>query len=446
MDTRSYADHVKEWSAGPSAAPIYLVSAEGGGIRAAAWTGLVLGELEKESGGEFSKHMLFGSGVSGGSLGLGWFAALVKGERAGVFDPKTDIGPLAQRFYETDFLGPTIQTMFLTDFLQRFVPWRMFADRGERLEVSWEGGWTAACQERASVHGNAPPDRQVDVCSLFGNPWKSLWSAGDRVPVLFLNSTETQSGRRFIQQPFASIRGPGQDDNVVNAATLSTDWLPASTPLSAVVHNSARFTYISPAGTLLDISASQGTKPVPRQLVDGGYFDNSGMTTLAELLLVAAAHVPGCAGASDLGSDQCPIRIIHISNDPGVETMRSDDRCNTSDDSRTFTSYGEIRAPVTALLNTREARAAVARSAVRNLFKRGNVLTSETDPSTDAFVFHFRLCKGRHHLPLGWTLSHEAMSEMQTQLLGRPPEAPGEFNRNQIHTIITQLEASKTGM
>src|SRR5205814_7487097 len=101
-----------------------------------------------------------------------------------------------------------------------------------------------------------------------------------------------------------------------------------------------------------DISAIKGGTPVPRQLVDGGYFDNSGATTLAELVLLARDHVPGCSGPSGLGSETCPVRIIHISNDPGVETMRSDDSCHGSDDSRAFSAYGEIRGPLLALLNT----------------------------------------------------------------------------------------------
>src|SRR5205814_8768824 len=57
-----------------------------------------------------------------------------------------------------------------------------------------------------------------------------------------------------------------------------------------------------------DISAIKGGTPVPRQLVDGGYFDNSGATTLAELVLLARDHVPGCSGPSGLGSETCPVR------------------------------------------------------------------------------------------------------------------------------------------
>jgi len=331
---------------------------------------------------------------------------------------------MALKFYETDFLGPAVETMFLTDFLQRFVPSAQFLDRGERLESGWERGWSA-CRMRPSSSAVATQSPKVDVSSVFAKSWKSLGMATDRVPALFLNSTEVQSGRRFIEEPFASMRGAGQDDGVVNAATLSRDWLPASSPLSAVVHNSARFTYVSPAGTLADISAVKGGgKPVPRELADGGYFDNSGATTLAELALLTRAYVPGCLGPSGLGSETCPVKIIHISNDPAVETMRSDDSCHGSDDSRTFSAYGEIRAPLVALLNTRGARAAVARAAVRSLFTQGKALASDTDPLTNALVFHFRLCKGIHHLPLGWTLSAEAMSEMRRQLVGLAQGAP----------------------
>jgi len=66
----SFEDYARRWLATrPAGTPIYLVSAEGGGIRAAAWTALVLTQLELASDGEFHKSMLAGSGVSGGSLG-----------------------------------------------------------------------------------------------------------------------------------------------------------------------------------------------------------------------------------------------------------------------------------------------------------------------------------------------------------------------------------------
>src|SRR5699024_886813 len=57
--------------------PLYLVAAEGGGIRAAYWAGVVLAKLQDDSRGRFSRHVFGMSGVSGGSLAVSSFAALV---------------------------------------------------------------------------------------------------------------------------------------------------------------------------------------------------------------------------------------------------------------------------------------------------------------------------------------------------------------------------------
>jgi hypothetical protein len=435
----SFVDYAKTWSTGqPAGEPVYLVSAEGGGIRAAAWTALVLSELEVQSKGEFSKHMLLGSGVSGGSLGLAWFAAIVKGERMGVLKFE-DIAPIVQDVAEADYLGPTLETMFLTDFLQRFWLRPAFVDRGERLESRWEQGWSDACLKRVVAAGRSRAPAVKEVCAQFGKPWRDLWVGADRVPVLFLNSTEVQSGQRFIEQPFASIRGPAGDVAVVNAAIVSTGLLPASSPLSAVVHNSARFTYVSPAGTLIDASSINHKKQSMRQLVDGGYFENSGMSTLAELMaLLRSVYEPACTKANGLGNKDCPIRVIHISNDPGVESMRSDDRCTHADEHTSALRYGEIRAPVMAIMNSRDARGQVARAATRNLFAQGRVPATVSDPLTDDFVFHFRLCKGTHHLPLGWALSERAMLEMRDQLQNVSASGPVS-NHKQLAAIASHF-------
>jgi len=56
--------------------PVFIVSAEGGGIRAAFWTAGLLCAIQDEEPG-FANHVLGISGVSGGSLGAATFAALV---------------------------------------------------------------------------------------------------------------------------------------------------------------------------------------------------------------------------------------------------------------------------------------------------------------------------------------------------------------------------------
>ena len=443
----SFVDYAKSWSSGGTH-PIYLVSSEGGGIRAAAWTVLVLSRLEVVSKGEFSRHMLLGSGVSGGSLGLAWFAAIVKGERLGVIK-LADIDSMVASLSTADYLGPTLETMFLTDFLQRFLAPAMFVDRGERLESRFELSWTEACMLRQSARarssGQAPPPAELTaeqkVCGQFAASWKDLWANTEHVPLLFLNSTEVQDGYRFIQQPFATIRGQGLDFDISSARRWSMGILPASTPLSGVVHNSARFTYISPAGSLIDAAWLKANRTVTRQLVDGGYFENSGTTTIAELLAaLRSVYAPACSGEYGFGAEACPIKLIHISNDPGVESMRSDDACpDATRYASPFSHYGEIRAPLISLLNTRESRGEAARAAVRRQFARGRLPTSATDPVTDNSVFHFRLCNGFYHLPLGWTLSADSLAEMSRQLAGTPVTDKAGFNHRQLDTIVARL-------
>lgn len=463
----SFVDYAKLWSSGrASTEPIYLVSAEGGGIRAAVWTLLVLSRLEVRSNGEFSRHMLLGSGVSGGSLGLAWFAAIAKGERLGVIR-LTDIDAMVRDLSTTDYLGPTIETMFLTDFLQRFLAPAMFVDRGERLESRFELGWTEACMLRQSARSrsSAPPQSQPSlpspsspspplppsqaespaeqqVCGQFAASWKTLWAGADHVPLLFLNATEVQSGHRFIEQPFATIRGRGQDFDITSAGTWSTGALPGSAPLSGVVHNSARFTYVSPAGSLIDAAWLKANRILTHQLVDGGYFENSGTTTLAELLsALRPAYAPLCSGEYGFGGEACPVKLIHISNDPGVQSMRSDDACPDAQRfASPFSHYGEIRAPLISLLNTRESRGEAARVAVRREFARGRLPTSATDTVTDNSVFHFRLCSGPFHLPLGWTLSADSLGEMSRQLEGTPETEKAGFNHRQLDTIVARIK------
>jgi hypothetical protein len=62
--------------------PLFLVNAEGGGIRAAFWTASVLGEIQGAMP-RFGSQLFSLSGVSGGSLGASVFAALLAELRSG---------------------------------------------------------------------------------------------------------------------------------------------------------------------------------------------------------------------------------------------------------------------------------------------------------------------------------------------------------------------------
>lgn len=417
---------------------VWLVSSEGGGIRAAMWTVLVLSELHRETGGRLWPCTFAASGVSGGSLGLAVFAGAYR-------DLDMQLDEAAQlrlrTLLEADFLAPVLGSMFGVDAVQRFLPWRMFSDRGEALE----NAWLAAYEHHVPV-----PGMTTDASSLSGPLADTLFaldSARTPLPALLLNSTVVESGLRLVQHPFSTLsRGELADTfpGVVDGA----DWLPRELPTFSAAHNSARFTLVSPAGTVWRRSGEPADGAARRlgQVVDGGYFENSATTTLQGII----DRLRGTRAGADVAPDRADavtqalaagarIRVIHISNDTGVPPFARNqlDTCEpdagvVTRDGRTGVVnaevvgtqndrsdrihddpappanaplYGEARAPLIAILATRDARGTYARQALMDQVA-----------ALDGQLWHFRLCQGERVLPLGWTLSPESTTEMLRQL------------------------------
>lgn len=145
----------------------------------------------------------------------------------------------------------------------------------------------------------------------------------------------------------------------------------------SAVHNSARFTLVSPAGTVRRRFETLG------QVVDGGYFENSATTTLAHVIERFRATT---------GTD-APVTVIHISNDPGVAPFApdGDDRCPTPPPAEAIDIQGELRAPLTALLATRDARGQYAREE----------LGEQIEARRNDHLCHYRLCQRQRTIPLG---------------------------------------------
>ena len=175
-------------------------------------------------------------------------------------------------------------------------------------------------------------------------------------------------------------------------------YLPGSMPLSEMVLNSARFTYVSPSGTVRRRDGDQ----LPIQLVDGGYFENSGATTLLDVITALRQTHSG---------PNLVLRIIHISNDVTLEGFASnltsrprvEDQCRDSSP-RSYHLSGDAAAPINTLLSTREARGAYAREVLERSL-------GEQDR-----LWHFRLCRSNYPIPLGWAISHAVFEEMRNQL------------------------------
>ena len=407
-----YLDRWREGlSAGPDGTvPLFLVAAEGGGVRAAYWTALVLGEIEdraRDQQLDFGRHVFAISGVSGGSLGAAVYASLLR-ERStpGARPPDVQcaspdrLRERAERILSRDFLSPTVAVMLFPDLLQQLVPIGLLNDRAVAIERAWEAAWDE-CEDGR----------------LFSEKFVAAWAGTQSIPLLFLNSTVVETGQRLITAP-VSIAEPAFSDALDGRRVLGPELT-----LSTAVHTSARFTYVSPAGTVRrqdewthvgDADESEWIR-----LVDGGYFENSGAVTAAEILRGVQRY------AARLPADAPRIRpiVLHVSNDPATNDPR--------DLLEPRKVLNQLVAPLKALLNVRTARGFQAREDLaQRAVEESAAAQGGATPVPLRLHLHFRLCSRpnqstmaqRQPLPLGWALSSLARQEMRRQLgIGEAP-------------------------
>jgi len=375
--------------------PLFVVSGEGGGIRAAYWTATVLSEIQKQNPC-FADQLFSLSGVSGGSLGSAVFTALLAEQNAtrGAFRCDREGGAIdgkklqeqAQAILGEDFLSPVMAAALYPDLTQRVLPFPVPSfDRARALEQAWERAW------RQHVPGS----------NRFAEPFDRLWQDRNAVwmPALFLNSTWVETGKRLIVSNLRLAPRDATDaEDFVDMEDAHRFFGEHALSLSSAVHLSARFTYVSPAGTL---TKDDGT--VYGRAVDGGYFENSGATTTLEILKTI-----NLLAKLDPRWKQVRPVVIHISNEPvrkgkdGKDKLASKDK---SSQAKPLAGLNEILSPLIALLNTRDARAVYARETVQ--LHVG-----------DADFLHFGLCQNKNQvsIPLGWVLSDVVQGRMQEQL------------------------------
>ena len=402
--------------------PIVVVATEGGGIRAAYWTALVLAKLEQAAPG-FACHVYAISGVSGGSLGAAVYAAELA-DRSGGFDcsgpgggPGADFGVRMTDMLATDFLSPVLAGLLYPDLMQRFVPGPLFPDRAEYLERSWEAGWRAA---------------HDDTSNRFDEPFLDLWwgSAARRlqVPSLLLNGTGVETGHRIVT---TNLRLTGPTDGGPFAQTRDLfAVIDRNIRLSTAALNSARFPYVAPAGTLPLVDPEQlpnctdrakqrlgkdtWQKTVcaaqrPRQrIVDGGYFENSGARTGRQVL----ASLNGAlrqAGGGRFRHRTTTVALF-IMNDPDkAGTMATDLELLDAGlpASRPQGRLSEALSPLTAFANSRGGHGRLAETAMATAARVALVASLNPSPELRAKVTE---------PPLGWMLSVESQCLMRAQV------------------------------
>ena len=229
------------------------------------------------------------SGVSGGSVGATAFeAALTKRDESHCVAGKGGDAacPLATDFLKEDFLAPALASLVFMDAPSSFLPDLGQGDRGAALEKSFEdaSGGLLARPFLSFFHY-----AKDSVANERNESWR---------PILLLNATHEESGNRIITGHVLIER------NVFIDSLDALHELGADVRASTAAHNSARFTYVSPAG---DLGNNKGS------VIDGGYFENYGALSALEIARTARVAL----------KDEQPgvkLVILMISSDPGLES------------------------------------------------------------------------------------------------------------------------------
>ncbi len=374
--------------------PVFIVTAEGGGIRAAYWTAALLCGLQDENS-HFADHVFGISGVSGGSLGAAVFAGLVKESRAGKLQPR-DGGPkdagLLRRASSAvlgcDFLSPPLAAMLISDVVRNIVRGRWSGERAAALEGAFEAAW----------RDNVGTDR-------FAERFEGLWGDQDccYVPSLFLNCTRADTGQRLVMGNLAiegGLESPGDLQAMLGQRSVR---------LSTAVLISARFPVISPTGILQD---SRDNARVP--IVDGGYFDNSGAVTAGDEL----DALLGAARKLQL-EDHLNFVAIMIANDPIARepTEPSRSRDDAKLDQPGFAGF--LVSPLQTLDKIREGQTKRFEEEFKRRFKaiRGKVFDQ------------FQPRQGDVDFPLGWMLTNHARDALDQQIGSWKNNRESHFHR-----------------
>lgn len=379
--------------------PFIIVATAGGALRATHWTATVLENLGQDI--TTFPHDLFAiSGVSGGAVGASLYRAWLYEQQSGIFEApcKSQSPPsrLVQRLWG-DYLSPLGAAMLYPDFAKTFLLFKVdiTMNRATAIEQAIERHW------------------HYSPC--VGNPVKSAFTTlgGSTIappPYLFLNATAVQSGRRIVASPIFV------NDNTFPNAVDMLEVIGGDISLSTAANASARFPFFGPAASLYFACRRLGQPLLPERdrirlegqcrdsgsenvlwdrVVDGGHFENFGVTTAADILREVTIWASSLKDSKNI----VPIVIV-ISSDPDLVFESVKQEITTPGDAPLWFAP-ELTAQPYALAMSRESRGA---RAVHDLTAAIN--------HPEAFFYHFRLDEERN-AKLNWVLSDVAQGEIR---------------------------------
>jgi len=430
-------DYFKQWvlsrkdeiNAADSMYPVFLVNTYGGGIRAAAFTSMVMNFLDSTliKDGKWKKgfqHNTFSvSGASGGTIG----AAIQCAYRSKYMDEDTAYDQdKIYRFYQHDFLTPVLIPDLGRDIWASATTFSLWDDRSAVQEKVW-----AAFGDKY-LH--------LDL----GVDFDSIWNMEDKrkryeVPLLFSNTLNVDDGLKGICAPVHLTRNDFPATvfikdrlDSLNAHRNKKDSVQGISLMTGAFL-SARFPFMSPSGKM----------GAGFHFMDGGGKDNSGAST-SELIFASLGRYVG--KQSEIihpnTTDSIFIRLtkkirfyfVSISNSP-----------HKSADSRKLVENRlELISPLVGIINSGidgNARAAdntllvrYGRDSLRHL----GFLTSYLSiyPTVDCITDFSGDSSYVPVLPLGWQISEPAMRRLLATFRAGQNKAAGAIGVDSILKIM----------
>jgi predicted acylesterase/phospholipase RssA len=390
---------------------LVLVATAGGGIQAAAWTATVLRGLEQACQDSSLKdkcdprqNIILISGVSGGSVGAMAYARSFTSVPSAV--DEADV----PRKTKTSAIDEVAWGWTVPDVFRALLPGVLtsYVDRGWALEEKWS--WIN------QLHYILPNGRRDNSKKdTFLADWAP--ASGRPVPGLLLNATIVEPGRPLV---FSNTAFPCPNDSrgLKNFYDLYPDLKqPYDIRVNTAARISASFPYVAPAARSNAVTAA-----VPDyHMVDGGYYDNFGVSSLLGWLEDAIEDPGPCddgQSASQAGSrktagseggaksDLADVLIVEIRPFPPPKQK-----------SGSVHGWGyQVTAPVDGILDVRDNGQLVHDDRELALFTR-NYQKEHVNIWRADFVFPNNFLasdKGCAEAPLSWKLSLDQMKCVDT--------------------------------
>ncbi len=430
--------------------PVYVVSAQGGGIYAAYHSAKALAVLSEEVP-NFSDHLFAISGVSGGSFGATIYAQALHTHPSDENNSQA-LSERVDHYFdrERDRLATILASMLFGDATQTIFPTPVAAwDRSLGLELAFENRREPEANQPIKLDASFYLTQDPEWSPDYTLPTPMRGDSRHAAPYLVLNTTEVRNGRRYILSPFripellpaarpSSLPADGEvrADLKLSDADFHEPWLQRPTQMKPL---DIRFSTAAALSARFPVVSSDGFFPEStfRRFVDGGLYDNSGAVTAREVIdginaFLArfsqgqlAAGSPADREALQTLAKSIRVHPIAIVDQQAVNLDSSYASADVLAQRKPLRSLGW--SPVDAILSTREAR---LQKTVDLLDRDPRVIAQTMDgpplathPRRVLLRKRFRLAGQAHpvfSIPLGWKLSCQSRSFINDQIQPMP--------------------------